>query len=125
MQDRTDTTNPNTTKPFWLTTPCPKWCTEHHKDAHTANEREHYSDMLSAVGLTLADAYEYVANDQVHAQQASLGVYVEQGYRETGPRIVVEPDHKEHGSRYDLTPAEAIVLGRALIEAGELADGAA
>lgn len=113
----------NAGQPFWQTEPCPLWCTEHHQDHHIVDEREHYSDMLSAIGLTLANAYEYVVDDEVHGQQASLGVYVEQGYREIAPRIVIEPAHKQTGSRYDITVAEAELLGQALLKAAGIAGG--
>ncbi|MTD55728.1 DUF6907 domain-containing protein [Amycolatopsis pithecellobii] len=112
-------------KPFWLTTDCPKWCTETHQARHSGSDRAHWSDTDATVKLTLGQAVVLDTDEGYTAYPPSLSVFLQQEYRETEPRVVVEPDFTDTGSRYDLTPAEAMQLGHALIEAAELAGGVA
>lgn len=100
--------------PTWQTTPCPAWCKMTHTDGDFPDDRVHRpSHELAAVLLT--------ANDPVHDQNSEppiLAVDLEQHAGETGPRILLG---KKHSPGFSLTPPEAVLLGRALLAAGQLA----
>lgn len=111
-------------RPYWQTEPCPSWCWGHHDDGeHPTDERKHRTRWEGRQVLSLAEpvATWHQTRGRYVFDPVELMVHVQQGYRETEPRVIVEPEHTESGSRYDFTLAEAERIGRALLKAVEVA----
>jgi hypothetical protein len=104
-------------RPFWMRGACPVWCDETHRDNDELKDRYHRPDTnIIYVPLTV--------NDPIDAGEwcgpVELGVDIEQHYREAEPRVVLGEEFTWR-PRYELTPDEAVMLGRALVRAGRLA----
>ncbi|MFD2418957.1 DUF6907 domain-containing protein [Amycolatopsis pigmentata] len=106
-------------RPEWQTSPCPGWCTMTHTDEDFPDDRIHRPGQeLAAVLLT--------TNDPIRGERPERGfeplvlsVDLEQHARETMPRILLGA---RNSPGYNLTAPEAVLLGRALLAAGQLAD---
>lgn len=86
-----------TDRPYWLTTPCPKWCTARHQTSDPVNQREHRSDALGALVQTAVGTRN--SGEPVHGW-----VRLVQGYREVAPLL-----HLHQGAK----PVLVFTLGEA------------
>jgi hypothetical protein len=109
-------------KPFWQTQPCPAWCWSNHSKSDGDLDRYHASRWSKSVKLTTMDPVRHDFKDlKVYFTPVKAVVYLNQGYRETQPRVVVEDGNGRF--ELDLTLAEAQRLAKALNHAIELAGG--
>ena len=68
-------------RPYWLSGPCPPWCTAAHSDADAPEDRAHVGEWRQ-VTLTME-------GPRADAQPQRIGVRLEQGWREVGARVVM------------------------------------
>jgi hypothetical protein len=99
-------------RPYWLTTSCPKWCTEQHEAGDAVNRREHRSEELGALILT-------PMGTRHSAEPVNGWVYLVQGYREIGPLVHI---HQEHKVVLICTLDEARQLAAAILDAVRLGE---
>lgn len=109
-------------RPFWQTMPCPSWCWGHHSADDGGPDRTHWSKWCAEIELSLPDAETGEYCGEPFADPVVLQVCLTQHYRESTPRVLVEPEHTSDGSRYELTVAEAAKLAAAIAKAVELAE---
>lgn len=109
-------------RPYWQPTPCPSWCHGQHHASDVGTDRRHASWWEPRIRLSLADALRTnLAGHGVWYEPVHLLVYLDQGYREGGPRVCIASEATSVGPGWDLRPAEAARLGRALLKAVTLA----
>lgn len=122
-------------RPFWLGEPCPSWCQQElHQGQHHVADRGHRSKWDARFRLSLYSVAwkHFAAEETVDGQEREysipleLLVSLEQGHREVGPRIIVEPEGRcDEVGRLNLTVAEARQLRDALSTALDLAEDGA
>lgn len=99
--------------PYWLTAPCPKWCTREHSDFHAPKERIHRGDP------PLAEIALHVMGRQGWPRPLAVVVSLEQGYREVSPLVRLGSGGKDG---FLCTLDEAAQVAAALVEAVRLGE---
>jgi hypothetical protein len=108
-----------TKRVFWLTQPCPPWCSQWHDDNDDGEDRTHMSDWNGKVPLVLEDGVEYRKGQPYQPEYASICLV--QDVREIEPRIWCGKGQSNHG--WHMTPAETRELAATLTLAADMADG--
>lgn len=112
--------------PYWLSGTCPAWCDEHHQSEDLVEDRRHVSGWSNRLVLSTMDpAWLEVLTTKggVEREPRALQVWIEQGYREVEPRVLLEEDHRlgvfalslAEADRLARTLAEAVKLGRSAV----------
>ncbi|RKS76492.1 hypothetical protein BZB76_1848 [Actinomadura pelletieri DSM 43383] len=80
----------NDERPFWLTEPCPAWCVVEHLDVDPVEDRVH-EGTSGTVTLSLEEAryVEHPQTREAYGVPIRLDISVQQGYRETEPRLLL------------------------------------
>jgi hypothetical protein len=93
-------------KPVWQINDCPPWCTAAHSDMDGVDSRECISEHR-VIGLTTEETLIVSPYPNARAVLDEVHVALEQGYRETSPRITV---YRGDGHGFGLTLTEAADL---------------
>jgi len=104
-------------RPFWLTAPCPAWCTGGHCDGDAPDDRIHHGG-YQHVSLTMADPWTMFPSEAKTGPDANwepqqIEAALEQGWREAEARIALQYGDDKY---LDLTLAEAGELAAAVNE---------
>jgi hypothetical protein len=93
-------------RPFWLTAPCPSWCTSDHDCEGSVDDRVHFGDWYVDVPLTLIDVPFEEQGDDIHGQQPQTArVHMEQHVGEIEAHVWLGRGGSREG--WNLTLAEA------------------
>ena len=98
-------------KPVWQISECPSWCSTRHSDMDGIDARECVSDQR-IVGLTTEETI-ITSYKPMTAALEEAHVALEQGYRETSPRVTV---YRGNGIGFGMTLSEAADLMDAIRE---------
>jgi hypothetical protein len=98
-------------RPYWLTGPCPPWCTIAHRAADHPEDRYHDSERRRVVLSTEAVEPVLVNGERINTDEASeLVAELTQSYREAEPRLLLL--HNDTNEVYmTLGEAEEMALG--------------
>jgi hypothetical protein len=99
-------------RPFWLSQPCPSWCTSRHADRDHPSERQHVSAVQGGVTLTQSEAVE-APDGSWRAQD--IQIFLAQHVREIEP--LIRCNGQGPVGAWQLTVAEAEALATALSQA--------
>lgn len=106
-------------RPWWQIDVCPDWCTGKHFASTSVGDRVH-GRIVGSVVLTMADDVHLAPGIEPEEEDLpSADVFVEQGYREIAPHILL--DANRHTC--ELTVEEATALAEQLTRAVDLAMG--
>jgi len=116
-------------RPYWLSAPCPDWCRGRHEDYDAVEDRMHLSRWENRTVVSLySAAHGYYPDypggpDHEYCEPVELMVSVEQGIRESAPRVQVYSEGKDGPGSMNLTIDEALKLAKALTTAVDIAEG--
>ncbi|TCO65624.1 DUF6907 domain-containing protein [Actinocrispum wychmicini] len=105
-------------RPYWLTGPCPWWCSDVHADSDVAEERVH---MSSTQMCEMELKSERPLGGEADFLPFEITACLHQHIREIGPRIAIEP-LPHNRSRLYMLPDEAMEFGTWLIRLATMAD---
>lgn len=110
-------------RPFWLTAPCPSWCTSDHDCEGCVGDRVHFGDWYADVPLTLIDVpFDEQSDDDKYGQEPQVArAHIEQHVREIEPHVWLGRGGSNEG--WNFTLAEARQLADELTRAVALARG--
>lgn len=111
-------------RPYWQTASCPAWCSGNHSKSDSGTDRQHASRWSKRLVLTTMDTIRtaFTNPDKVYYEPTTAVVYLNQGIRETEPRVIIEDGNGRF--ELDLTLDEARRLTAGLTKAVDLAEGA-
>lgn len=105
----------NQARPYWLSAPCPAWCAITHREDDAGEDRMHATDERdSDITLTTEDIITLRDGCNALHQPPQLHTWLEQGYRESDPRIMVAAETTTPG-RFSMTLDEAEAFARSIL----------